>query len=136
MKLNNRAGGKRHGSGRGKKGYYKGIFCDSSWELAYVVYNIDNNINIKRCNEKRKYIYNREEHIYIPDFIVDSEIVEIKGYNTEIWQAKLKYNPDIKVLYESDMKFYIDYVVERYGKNWIEYLYKEESELQRPASLS
>ena len=136
MKLNSRAGGKRHGSGRGKKGYYKGIFCDSSWELAYVVYNIDNNINIKRCNEKRKYIYNREEHIYIPDFIVDSEIVEIKGYNTEIWQAKLKYNPDIKVLYESDMKFYIDYVVERYGKNWIEYLYKEESELQRPASLS
>ncbi|MBR4315976.1 MAG: hypothetical protein IKP65_03270 [Alphaproteobacteria bacterium] len=25
------SGGKRHGSGRGKKGWYKGYYCDSSW---------------------------------------------------------------------------------------------------------
>lgn len=30
-------GGLRVGSGRGKKGWYKGIHCDSSWELAFVV---------------------------------------------------------------------------------------------------
>lgn len=125
MKLNKNAGGKRHGSGRGKKGYYNGIFCDSSWELAYVAYHIDNNIDIKRCEERRKYIFNNKEHIYIPDFVVGSEIIEIKGYSTKAWQAKLKYNPDIKVLYYQEVKFYIDYVEEKYGNNWINILYNK-----------
>ena len=51
-KLNN--GGYRQGSGRGKKGWYKGFFCDSSWELAYVIYCLDHNIDIKRNTNKRQ----------------------------------------------------------------------------------
>ena len=37
-------GGKRHGSGRGKKGWYKGYYCDSTWELAWVIYQLDHGV--------------------------------------------------------------------------------------------
>ena len=121
MKLNPLAGGKRQGSGRGKKGWYKGIFCDSSWELAYVVYCIDHQIPIRRCEEKRIYEWNGIQHVYIPDFVInDSTIIEIKGYNTKQWQIKQQQNPDVIVLYEKEMKEYIDYVVEKYGKNYLQ----------------
>ena len=48
MKKNPLCGGKRHGSGRGKKGWYKGYWCDSSWELALVIYNLEHNIKFER----------------------------------------------------------------------------------------
>lgn len=62
-----------------KHGWYKGIYCDSSWELAFLVYHLEHNLNIKRCTERRKYIFNNEIHIYTPDFITDEGIIEIKG---------------------------------------------------------
>lgn len=112
-------GGYRKGSGRGKCGWYREIWCDSSWELAYVIFCIDNNIKIKRNTEKRNYIWKNELHTYIPDFIVNNEIVEIKGYVTEQWKSKLEYNNDIKVIGEEEIKFYLDYVINKYGKDFI-----------------
>ena len=120
MKKNPLAGGLREGSGRGKKGWYKGIFCDSSWELAFVIYHIDHNIPIKRCEEKRPYEYKGITHYYVPDFIVNDKIIEIKGFNTEQWQIKMLNNKDVTVLYEEDMKPYFEYVENKYGKNYIE----------------
>ena len=117
--LSKHTGGYRKGSGCGKKGWYKGIYCDSSWELAYVIYNKDKDIQIERCKEIRKYVYNGEEYSYHPDFIVDGKIIKIKGYNSEQWQAKQKYNPDIKVFYEEDMKVYLKYVHDKYGNDFI-----------------
>lgn len=125
MKHNPNCGGYREKSGRGKKGKYKGIYCDSSWELAFVVYHLDNELKISRCNEQRKYIFNNTEHIYIPDFITDNGIIEIKGYKSKQWNEKHKQNPDIKVLYYEDMKYYLDYVENKYGSNWIDYLYNK-----------
>lgn len=119
MKNNHKSGGYRMNSGRGKKGWYKGIFCDSSWELAFVIWNIENNKSIERCKEKREYIFKGEKHIYIPDFIVEDEVVEIKGYSSKQWEEKIKQNPDIKVLYKNDIKPYLDYVISKYGKNFI-----------------
>ena len=55
-KENRKSGGIRKGSGRGKKGTYKGYWCDSSYELAWVIYNIDKNIPFTRNSEKFKYI--------------------------------------------------------------------------------
>ena len=52
MKSNPKAGGLRLGSGRGKKGWYNGFFCDSTYELVYVIYNLDNNIYFKRSKLK------------------------------------------------------------------------------------
>ena len=112
-------GGYRQGSGRGKKGWYKGFFCDSSYELAYLIYCLDHNIDIKRNTEKRKYEYQGTIKNYIPDFIVQGEFVEIKGYKSDQWEAKLKSNPDIKILYGKDLKEVFEYVNKIYGKDFI-----------------
>jgi len=112
-------GGYVQGSGRGKKGWYKGFFCDSSWELAYVVYCLEHEIGIKRNTEKRKYVWQGVVKNYIPDFIVQGAIVEIKGYKTEQWIAKLAANPDVSVLYEKDLETVLEYVKFKYGKDFI-----------------
>jgi len=113
-------GGYVRGSGRGKKGWYKGYFCDSSWELAYVMYCLDHNISIKRNTEKRQYVYKNKTKNYIPDFLVEDKLVEIKGYKTEEWKAKLSSNPDVEVLYEKEMKPILSYVIKKYGKDFID----------------
>ena len=41
----------------GIKGWYKGFWCDSSWELAYVIYNLDHGIEFRRNTEKFEYEY-------------------------------------------------------------------------------
>ena len=87
------------------------------------VYHKDNNLFIERCKEKREYIWNNESHSYYPDFVTDKGIIEIKGYDSEQWRAKYKQNSDIIVLYYKDMKFYINYCIEKYGKNFWEILY-------------
>lgn len=119
-------GGYRSGSGRGKKGWYKGFFCDSSYELAYVIFCIEHNINIVRSTIKRLYTWEGKLRVYLPDFEVNGSIVEIKGYRTPQWEAKMLANPDIVVLYESDLRHVFEYVVNKYGKNFTE-LYETES---------
>ena len=123
MKNNPLCGGYRKGAGNGKSGWYKGIHCDSTWELAFLIYHLDNNLYIERCKEKRKYFYNGEEHIYIPDFVTDKGIIEIKGYKSKQWEAKEKYNKDIIVLYESDVKKYIEYCLSKYNVDDLSLLY-------------
>lgn len=115
-------GGYQKGSGWGKKGWYKGYFCDSSWELAYVIYSLDHHIPIKRNLESRQYIWEGKLRKYIPDFIMNNDpndIVEIKGYSSPQSLAKMEANPDIKVLYGDDLKHVFKYVKEKYGKNFI-----------------
>ena len=108
-------GGYVPGSGNGKKGWYKGIFCDSSWELAFVIYCLDNGIHVVRNNERRKYVFDGIESVYIPDFVVDGKLVEIKGYKTDRWEAKIKSNPDVTVYYKEEMAPILKYVSETYG---------------------
>lgn len=117
--LSEHTGGYREGSGRGKQGWYKGIHCDSSWELAFLVYYKDHNLNIERCTEKRSYIWNNEVHSYYPDFITDAGIIEIKGFSTDQWKSKENQNPDVKVLYKDDIKPYLDYAINTYGIDFI-----------------
>lgn len=116
-------GGYKPGSGRGKKGWYKGYFCDSSWELAFLIYHLDHNITIDRCKEIRYYTFNGRTKKYHPDFVVDGKIIEIKGFKTDEVEAKLQFNPDIIHYYKDDMKLYLDYAIYKYGKNFI-YLYE------------
>jgi hypothetical protein len=120
-KKNKKSGGLRKGSGRGKKGTYKGYWCDSSYELAWVIYNLDNNIIFKRNTKKFKYLNNDiEEKFYIPDFIIDNVYYEIKGYKNSNLEYKIKYFPyELKVLFYKDIKHIIDYVIDKYGKNFI-----------------
>lgn len=113
-------GGYRKGSGRGKKGWYKGYFCDSSWELAYVIYNLDHGIKFERNKEKFKYIFEGKEYSYLPDFIVDGKYVEVKGYWTKQWQAKLDQFPrELSIIGKEEIKTYLEYVENKYGRDFI-----------------
>lgn len=102
-----------------KHGWYKGFYCDSSWELAFVIYHLEHNIDIKRCKLRLIYTYKEKEHLYFPDFEINGKVYEIKGWETEKDREKKKQYPDIIVLYKKDMKKYLDYVIEKYGKDFV-----------------
>jgi hypothetical protein len=122
-KLNN--GGLRKGSGRGKKGWYKGYWCDSSWELAFVIYNIDHGIPFKRNTEGFIYNFKGSLHKYYPDFIIDDCYYEIKGYLSEQNLEKINsFEYNIKVIDKIGIQRYISYAKNKYGNNFVE-LYVE-----------
>lgn len=113
-------GGRRQGSGRGKKGWYKGYWCDSSWELAYVIYNLDHDIKFERNHEKFYYMFEGKEHYWLPDFIVDGVYEEIKGYEDNKAKAKhTSFDKPLNILRNKDMKPYLEYVIKKYSKDFI-----------------
>lgn len=115
------SGGIREGSSRGIKGNYKGYKCDSSYELVYIIYCLDNNMSIERNSESFNYEFGGKIRKFYPDFVVNGEYVEIKNYKSDITNAKLKYFPhNITILYKEEIQFYIKYVIEKYGKNYLE----------------
>lgn len=115
------SGKKRRGNF--KWGTYKGYYCDSSWELAYVMYNIDNDIQFDRNTSCFGYV-DREGNSrkYFPDFICDGTFIEIKGYNSENVPLKIQSVIDggnkINVLYKKDIQPYLKYVKEKYGEEF------------------
>lgn len=114
------------GTGISKHGWYKNIYCDSSWELAFILFCHDHGKNIVRCKERRKYIFKEKEHNYYPDFVVDEKIIEIKGYNSEKWKAKHLSNPDIDVLFFKEMQPILSFVKQKYGNDFIKLYEKKE----------
>ena len=76
------AGGYRQGSGHKniKRGYYKGIWCASSWELAWLLYSQYNNLAVERNTDAFEYVgSDGQYHNYTPDFKVEDTYIEIKG---------------------------------------------------------
>ena len=127
-KANPHPGGYRKGSGTGKHGYYKGYYCDSSYELAYVVYNLDHNINFVRNTSSYLYVdHNGKLHNYYPDFIENNEVmIEIKGYTSVDVYRKIAAvsNYPVKLLMYQDIKHMIDYVKATYNTTDITVLYE------------
>lgn len=117
----NHTGGYREGSVKNyKSGWYKNFYCDSSWELAFVIYHLDNNLYIERNKSYLEYNYNGEIHKFYPDFITDEGLIEIKGYHSKQSEAKLKECKSVKFIFKNDMKKYLDYVIDTYGENFTE----------------
>lgn len=115
------SGGIRKGSSRGKSGWYKGYWCDSSYELAYLIYSLEHNIKIERNNKGYEYTYKNEKHIFYPDFRVEGELVEIKNFRSELTDIKLKsVDEKIKIYYKDTIIPYLEYVKNKYGKKFIE----------------
>lgn len=119
------------------KGYiYNNEHFDSSWELAYYIYLRDN---------QKEFTYHPDPYIpyidsegverfYQPDFLVEGQLHEIKGdqffneknepynsYTKTFWWEK--YNillaNNVKILKLEDIKFYLRYVKEKYGKDYL-----------------
>lgn len=120
------SGGFREGSGRSKSGYYKGIYCGSTYELAWVYYMISKGTSFIRFEG---YIDIPSGGKYFPDFLVDKKIVEIKGYwtkNVDIKSdAARNAGYDISVLYKKDLAECFEIVRKKIGNKPIESLYED-----------
>ena len=117
------AGGLRTGAGRGKQGWYKGYHCDSSWELAWVIYQLDHNVKFTRNNKGFEYEFEEEKHKYYPDFILeDGTYVEIKGWLDKKNQAKISQFKGSLIVVggRKGIKPYLEYVKTKHGVNYIE----------------
>lgn len=101
------------------KGFYKGYKCDSVWELAFVVFNLDHNIKFSRNKKGYSYLWYGKKHYYYPDFVMqDGTFVEIKGYQNGKDSRKINNFPyKLKILYYEQMRPYMDYMYSRYGND-------------------
>lgn len=128
--LEGRAGGYRMTpkSTRSHRGYYKGLYCMSSWELAFVVYSLENGKKIQQCKEHFEYEMNGKKHLYTPDFIIDGIYYEIKNWHRPDTDFKINSFPKDKELIliegkENDK--YLQYAKSKYGDKFWENLYEE-----------
>lgn len=124
-KLKVNSGGYREGSGRGKKGYYMGYRCDSTWELAWIIYNLDNGNEFDRNNEGFQYEYNGSTHKYYPDFILpDNTYIEIKGIMDDKNIHKIQsFQGKLIVLTKKDIEPIIKIIKTKYNINDLTILY-------------
>lgn len=120
------AGGYRAGSGRSKSGYYKGIYCGSTYELCWVIYNIDHHVKFDRFPGKLE----RDGITYYPDFLMGDgrTIVETKGFEKQdSVDKKTKVAESlgyvVQVLRKDDLKYVFDYVQMAYGTKKFHELY-------------
>lgn len=108
-------GGYREGSGKAKTGYYKGIYCGSSYELAWVIYQLDHRVNFNRFTG----LIEGNGIKYVPDFIIGNTIYEMKGYEDDK-KVSLKTNLaiskgyEVKVLRKNDLIKEFDWVKQNY----------------------
>ena len=109
-------------SGRGHRGYYKGIYCQSSWELAYVLYSLDHQVNFIRNVDHFTYEFEDKQYNYFPDFYLpDSDTyIEIKGYYDARSRAKAEqFSKKLLVYTKVEMQPILKYVCQTYGEDFI-----------------
>lgn len=119
---------------------YQSIPFDSSYELAYYIWSIDNGRNIvAQPDIKFEYVYDNTVHEYNPDFVVDGKLIEIKGRQffkdktasstmvnpydhaqDALYEAKhqcmLAHNVEIIV----DCSMYVSYINRTYGRGYLQ----------------
>lgn len=122
-----------------KRYTYQNEYFDSSWELAFYIYCKDQKLNISREPKSFSFIFNQKFHTYIPDFEVENQLIEIKGdqyldKKTNKWKSFFDSSQDalyeakhqcalqnnVKILYSKDCQKYLDYIDEKYGKNYLQ----------------
>lgn len=112
----------------GHAGRYKGYWCDSSWELAFLVYHLDNNIPIKRNRKGFKYKFYKKIHKFYPDFIVNGKYVEIKGIIKRKSKAKFDQFPEeLIIIGPEEIKPYLEYAKNTYGEDFYKVMYEKKS---------
>jgi len=117
-------GGYRPGQGSIISGYYKGIYCGSSYELVWVIYRLDHNLIVKRFEGS----ITDGQLKYFPDFIDGNKIIEIKGsyYDKNVGNKTalaISKGYEINVLYKDDLKEMFDYVKSTYNFKHLKELY-------------
>lgn len=121
---------------------YKFISFDSAPELALFIWCEDHDVDFKfHPDIAFEYIYEGKSHVYHPDFMINGELIEIKGdhffkdsdpskelvnpydhaYDGEAkakWECTKAHN--VRFLSSKDYKQYIKYVNETYGRKYIQ----------------
>lgn len=109
------------------KGTYKGIKCDSRWELAFLIYCLDKKQPIKRCELTFSYSARGKTHRYFPDFIIRKTIYEIKGNFRKNLNAKLTAarmaGYTVKLIDKEKIQPYLEYCYKKYKTEHLEKLY-------------
>lgn len=119
-------GGFRLGSGRSKSGYFQGIYCGSTYELCWVIYALDHEIEFKRFDGCIK----NDSTTYFPDYLLSDNktIIELKGYesNTSVdKKTKLaeSFGYTVKVMRADDLTEIFNYVKTKYNTSKFYELY-------------
>lgn len=135
----NGLGGPNKVSSYGKHGTYKGIHCDSTYELVFLIYCMDHNIKIIRNENSFPYVYNNEIRNYYPDFFLPDYnlYIETKGRDIGPVYEKLEgmklLNKNIKLLHYEDLIPCFEYVKNTYkvyynrNKTNLEILYDKDN---------
>lgn len=115
---------------------YNNIYFDSTWELAYYIWLTDNKKDFT-YQPQPSLLYideNSIERQYYPDFLVDGQLIEIKGsqffnekdepynlYRKEYWWHKYNFliKHKIYIMREKEAFMYVKYVNEKYGKDYL-----------------
>lgn len=115
-------GGYRQGSGIAKSGFYKGIYCASTYELVWVIFRLDHGLPVERFPS----CLTKGDLRYFPDFLVEGTIVEIKGRYTKDVDSKTQLAESLG--YKVEIKFKEDLTSEF---NWVKnnYQFRELYEL-------
>ena len=120
------SGGYRVGSGRSNSGYYKGIYCGSTYELCWVIHSLDHDIAFTRFDG----LLERDGLKYYPDFLLadGKTIIETKGFEKQesvdrktVLAESFGYT--VKVLRKDDLQYAFDYVKEKYSTTEYKTLY-------------
>lgn len=104
-------------------GTYKGFECDSSYELAFVIYNLDHGIAFERNYNSFEYFFEGQLHKYFPDFKTKDGYIEIKGRITDKDLAKWRDFPkdlSLSILDSAKIQPFVAYCKQTYGENFIE----------------
>ena len=120
------------------KYFYDNYEFDSKEELCFYVYLKDSKINFAfQPNISFEYECEGKSHMYLPDFIVEGHVVEIKGDHffkedgtmcnpydhslDPLYEAKHQcmLSNNVKIIKASEMKDILSYVASKYGSSFV-----------------
>ena len=109
-----KTGGWRNFGGNGIKGEYEGWLYQSSWERAWIIYHLTENIPFRRCTEYFTYSFDGKQRKYYPDFYLTelSTYVEVKGFWSDKTAAKIAAIPEgfsVLVVGKDEIKPMLEY---------------------------
>lgn len=120
--LRGRPGFQRKHRGKGIRGVYRGIWCDSSWELAWILYHIHfTDLKFVRNEERFEYYFDGFKRFWVPDFkyVLTGEYIEIKGYMDKKDRAKIDHFKEPILVFEKEQMLPILSAVKlKFGENF------------------